>query len=136
MKTEISDSFYWIGLRPSDVTKLGLIFPVDDGEKMLVTNPLTIPMGWNNLTTLFCTATETITYLANEELHSHPPSLPKKLDDRAAAVVNAVSPTLDTTLVILSRDPLLLCTNAQLLAYVVIFVYDLLGLAQVPNHRS
>ena len=32
LKANVSDGFYRISLHPSDISKLGLIFPVDDGD--------------------------------------------------------------------------------------------------------
>ena len=92
-------------------------------------------MGWKSSPTLFCTATETVDDLANQDLRAHAPLRLHKLDGRAAAVISATVPTLDTTLVPLSWDPTPLHTNAQLLAYVDVFVDDLIGLAQCPTHR-
>ena len=91
-------------------------------------------MGWKNLPPLFCTATETVSDLANQALRAHSPSHLHKLDDRATALFGAASPTVDTTLSPLFCDPLLFCTNAQLLAYVDVFVDDFLGLYQGPTH--
>ena len=50
-------------------------------------------------------------------------------------VLSAASPTLYPTLVPLSRNLFLLCTNTQLSAYVDVFVDDFLRLLQVPTHR-
>ena len=55
LKADVSDGFYRIGLCPANAPNLDLIFPVDDGTKPLVANPLTLPMGWKNLPPLFCT---------------------------------------------------------------------------------
>ena len=114
----------------------GLIFPVYDSDKTIVaTPPLTLPMGWKNLPPLFCTATETVTDLANQTLCAHAPLRPHMLDGRVAAVASSADHTLDPTVVTLSQDTLLLRTNAQLLAYVEIFVDDFIGLAQGPTQR-
>ena len=129
LKTDVSNGFYQISLRPANAVKLGLIFPLYDGDEMLVANPPTLPMMWKNFPHLFFTATDNIADLANQDLCAHTPLRPHNLDDRASAVVNATAPTLDPTLDPLSQYPLLLRTNAQLLAYMEIFVDELLGLA-------
>ena len=91
-------------------------------------------MGWNNSPPLFCTATETVADLANQDLSSHAPLRSHNLDDRVTEFFGAEAPTLDPTMFPLSRDPLLLHTNAQLLTYVEVFFDDLLGLVQGPTH--
>ena len=45
IKADVSDGFYWIGLRPSDAAKLGLVFPSEAGKEDLVAILLTLPMG-------------------------------------------------------------------------------------------
>ena len=45
IKSNVSDGFYRIGLRPSDAAKLGLVFPCEDGDKDLVAILLTLFMG-------------------------------------------------------------------------------------------
>ena len=136
LKANASDRFYQIGLCSSKAPKLGLVFPVENGHKPLVSIPLALSIGWKNSPPLFCTSTETVADLANQYLHAHAPSRPHKLDDRAAAVISAAAPTLDHNLVPLYQDPLLLCNNAKILVYVDVFVDDLLGLAQGLTHRS
>ena len=69
LKAYVSDGFYRIGLRPAYAPKLGLIFPVDDGDELLFATPTTLPMGWKNLPPLFCTATKTIALLMNQSLY-------------------------------------------------------------------
>ena len=122
LNADVSNGFYQINLRPADAPKLGVIFPVDDGEKPLVANPMTLTMGWKNSSPLLCTSTKTVNDLSNQSLCAHAPSHMHKLDNRAAAVVSPAAPTLDLTLVPLLWDTLLLCTNAQILAYVDVFV--------------
>ena len=136
LKADVYGGFYQICLRPADDPKRGLIFPVDDDAKPLVAIFLILLMGWKNSPNLFCTATETVSELANQSLRAHPPSRLHKLNEGVAAVFSAAAPTLDPTGVPLSRDPLLLLlTNSQLLAYVDVFIDDFLGLAQGPTHR-
>ena len=128
------NGLYRIGLCSADGPKLGF-FPVDDSDKPLVVISLTLPIGWNNLLPFFCTATETVADLENQALCEHAPLRQHKLDNKASAVASAASPTLNPTLVPLSQDSLLLRTNAQLLAYVDVFIYNFLGLSQGPTHR-
>ena len=45
-KTDVSDGFYRIGLRPEDAPKLGLIFPNGADKEPMVAIPLMLPMGW------------------------------------------------------------------------------------------
>ena len=71
LKADVSNGFYHLGLRPEDAPELGLIFPSREEEEPIVSTPLTLPMGWNNSPTLFCTATETVADLANKSLRSH-----------------------------------------------------------------
>ena len=73
--------------------------------------------------------------LSNQAIRSHSPLRPNKLNKRADAVVSAESPTLYPILVPLFLDSLLLWNNAQLLAYVKVFVDDLLRLAQGPTNQ-
>ena len=73
---------------------------------------------------------ETVIDLLNQYLHANTPSRLHKLDYRSDAVISTSDPTLNPTLDPLSRDPLLLCANTQLLAYVNVFMNDLLGLDQ------
>ena len=75
LKVDISDGFYRIALVPSDIPKLGVVFPTGPGQEPLVALPLVIPMGWKNSPPLFCTATETIADLANQRINdkcTHP----------------------------------------------------------------
>ena len=73
LKSDVYDGFYRIGLRPTDAPKIGLIFPLNDGENPLLAKPMTVPMGWKNSPPLFCTETETISDLANQALRGHTP---------------------------------------------------------------
>ena len=71
LKTDVSDGFYRIGLRPEDAPKLGLIIPSGADEEPMVAIPLTLPTGWKNFPPILSTATETVADLANKSLHSH-----------------------------------------------------------------
>ena len=101
----------------------------------MVATPLTLPMGWKNSPPLLYTATETVAHLANESLCSHHPSIPHKLDERAAAIVPPPAPPLAEEHVNLTRNPYLRRPKAKLLAYVDVFVDNFLGLEQGPRHR-
>ena len=85
-KLDISDGFYRINLAIDDIPKLGVVFPVKDGEEKLVAFPLVLPMGWANSPPIFSAATETSADLANDALKSdkNPPDHP--LDDLAATM--------------------------------------------------
>ena len=77
-KLDISDRFYPVGLTPTDIPKLGVVFPTTDPAKPLVAPPLVLPMGWSNSPPAFSTATETAAdhMMANQELlhqQSHVP---------------------------------------------------------------
>ena len=60
----------------------------------MVATPLSRPMGWNNSSPLFCTATETLVDITNESLHSHQPRKPHKLDN----VAEEIAPPPETPL--------------------------------------
>ena len=107
LKADVSDGFYLIGLRPEDAPKLGLIFPSGKMEEPMVAIPLKLPMGWKNFPHLFCTATETVAYLANKSLRSRQPSKPHKLDDRAEAIALPPPPPLSQEHPQLTWDPYL-----------------------------
>ena len=47
-KTDLSDGFYRINLRPGDAPKLGVVFPTKAGGEPMVAVPLVTPMGWVN----------------------------------------------------------------------------------------
>ena len=88
MKIDIADGFYCIPLNVDDIPKLGVVFPVQEGEDLLVAFPLVLPMGWVNLPPAFCAATETSADIANamirrkEEPEPHPlGELPSKQDE-------------------------------------------------------
>ena len=105
----------------------------------MVAITLTLPTGWKNSPPLFCTATETVADLANEDLRTHHPSKQHQLDNRAEAIDPPPAPPLIQEHAQLTCDPYLRQPNANLLAYVDVFVDvfvdDFLGLAQGPRHR-
>jgi hypothetical protein len=67
-KLDVADGFYRVWVRPPDVLKLGVAFPVEPGEEPIVAFPLALPMGWVESPPYFCAITETITDLANERV--------------------------------------------------------------------
>ena len=70
MKVDLLDGFYRINLNVSDIPKLGVVFPIEQGEEPLVAFPLVLPMGWSNSPPIFSTATEIIADLANQRLQA------------------------------------------------------------------
>ena len=71
LKLDISDGYYRINLNPSDIPKLGVIFPTAETDEPLVALPLVLPMGWKNSPPSFCAATETIADIANTNFQSN-----------------------------------------------------------------
>jgi hypothetical protein len=67
-KIDISDGFYRIWVRASDVPKLGVLFPSANGDEYLVRFPLTLPMGWTESPKTFTASTETVADMANTAL--------------------------------------------------------------------
>jgi hypothetical protein len=94
LKVDLSDGFYRVWLRPSDVPVLGVALPSLPDEEPLVAFPLILPMGWCESPPYFCCAlTETVADLTNDRTSlpigtrprtlwriSLPPSLPPCLD--------------------------------------------------------
>jgi hypothetical protein len=95
-KLDISDGFYRINLAIDDIPKLGVVFPVKEGEEPLVAFPLVLPMWWANSPPIFSAATETSADLANEAIQrgDAPPSHP--LDDLAATLDDPVPQLVPT----------------------------------------
>lgn len=95
-KLDISDGFYRINLAIDDIPKLGVVFPVKEGEEPLVAFPLVLPMGWANSPPIFSAATETSADLANEAIQrgDAPPSHP--LDDLAATLDDPIPQLVPT----------------------------------------
>ena len=67
-KTYLTDGFYCLDLNTYDSHKLGIVFPTNPGTNPMVDSPLVFPMVWNNSPSVFSTATEIITNLANQRL--------------------------------------------------------------------
>ena len=131
-KADISDGFYRVNLKISDIPKLGLVFPTVPGQPPLVALPLCLPMGWTLSPPHFCAVTETIADLANRSL-ANPLRLPKQhvMDDRAHAVNIHTAPSSLTRPSLASRNPAI-PTRSSPLAAVDVFVDDLIALAQGP----
>ena len=100
-KLDLSDCFYRVPLRDSDIPMLGVAFPVAPGEPSLVALPLVLPMGWPESPPYFCSATETIVDLANDLAHStwSPPPHPLEVTD-------AMIPGVDTATTLTAPVPL------------------------------
>ena len=129
LKTDVSDGFYGIGIRPEDAPKLGLILLSGANEEPIVATPITLRLGWETSPPLFCADTETEADLENEFLRSHQPSRPHKLDNRSEAISPPLAPPLAKGHTQLTSNPYPRRPKAKLLAYVDVFVDDFLGLA-------
>ena len=161
IKVDISDGFYRLCLAPTDIPKLGVVFPTLPGQQRLVALPLVLPMGWKNSPPIFSTATETIADIANQRLNdpsytpSHHPlstlastiqltpaaSIPQQQQCQPSSSTMTqptTSPTPTPSIphhlqVPASRDPCLPTSTLQ--GYVDVFVDDFLVLAQgSPDH--
>ena len=100
MKLDLSDGFYQVPLRDSDIPLLGVTFLIAPGEPPLVAMPLVLPMGWTESPPYFCSTTETIADLANDLAHStlSPPTHPLE-------VAAATAPGADTALTLTAPAP-------------------------------
>ena len=70
-KIDVADAFYRVHLNPADSIRLGVLFPLEKGERQLIGFPLVLPMGWAESPPAFCAATETIADLTNVTLATH-----------------------------------------------------------------
>ena len=112
-------------------SKLGVVFPVREGEEPLVAFPLVLPMGWVNSPPAFCAATETSADIANAFIWSREEPKSYPLDDMASKSDEHASRPKDARIPNITRDPCLpdrLSTKP--LEYVNMFVDDFLALAQ------
>ena len=100
MKLDLSNGFYQVPLRDSDIPLLGVAFPVAPGEPPLVAMPLVLPMGWTKSPPYFCSATETIADLANDLAHSTWSPPPHPLE-----VAAATAPVADTAITLTAPAP-------------------------------
>ena len=78
---------------------------------------------------IFCTATETVAYLANADLCCNTKNLLHRIDDTAEDIVREEPPNLQPSLAGLKRNPYLRWANAELAACVDIFVNNFIVLA-------
>ena len=87
IKVDISDGYYRIPLQLDSIAKLAAVMPKEQGEEQLVALPMVLPMGWKNSAAIFCSATETITDIANERLRQPlpPDDSPHRLEGLAAS---------------------------------------------------
>jgi hypothetical protein len=81
LKVDLSDGFYRVWLRPSDMPVLGVAFPMLPDEEPLVAFPLVLPVGWCESPPYFCALTETVTDLTNERIAAHWDPPPHPLED-------------------------------------------------------
>ena len=77
---------------------------------------------------------EMVADLPNESLRSHQTSRPHNIEDMKEAIAPPPAPPLAEEHAKLTRNPYLRRPKAKLLAYVEVFVDDLLELAQGPWH--
>ena len=161
IKIDLADGLYRLALAPSDIPKLGVVFPTLPGQPRLVAFPMVLPMGWKNSPPIFCTATETVADLANSSINNpnHTPSthplsaLASTIDGRPASVPTDVphgpwqrksfssstslpspSGTPSATPTPTLRDPSLPSTLVK--GYVDVFVDDFIALAQGPDNAT
>ena len=86
LKLDISDGFYRINLAPTDIPRLGVVFPSRPGQEKLVALPLVLPMGWKNSPPIFSAATETSADIANCNLQANNTPAFHPLEVHAAAL--------------------------------------------------
>lgn len=134
-KLDISDGFYRVHLSTSGVPKLGVCLPPFPGLPPLVAFPLVLPMGWTESPPYFCTLTETVADLANQDLRRNKRADPHPLEPIAAhhdfEQHPDRGPDNPAPAVVQSHQPSLL---QRPLSYVDVFVDDLIGLGQ--NYRT
>jgi len=70
LKLDISDGIYRINLAIEGILRLGVVFPIAEGEEPLVAFPLVLPMGWTSSPPMFSAATETAADNANADIKS------------------------------------------------------------------
>ena len=148
LKIDLSDGFYRVQLRPSDVAKLGVALPTRAGEPRLVAFPLVLPMGWTESPPYFCAATETITDLANHygrtawspplhplehEAACAPPPPDDGREERLVTAPNAGTPRRISGLP--ARRPLQQRLPRDPAFHVDVFVDDEIAVAQGPAPR-
>ena len=135
LKVDVSNGFYCIRIRPRNTPKMDLIVLASEEDEPLVSTPLITPMICKNSPTILCASTETVSDLANNVLHDLCHTQHYPMDYHAERVSIQPFPPLNSFLSAIPRDPMPGCKNADLLAYVEIFVEKFLGLAQGPVHH-
>ncbi len=144
LKLDISDGFYRVGLAPTDIPKLGVVFPTTDPSKPLVALPLVLPMGWSNSPPAFSTATETAADMANQLLHQQSHVPPEHPLNSLAAQLDTLHPVPDSSIsssslpAPLQRDPSLPThhPSSTPASYVDVFVDDFIALCQGTSNLS
>ncbi|MGH7974087.1 MAG: hypothetical protein ACREBR_01075 [bacterium] len=91
-KVDIADGFYRIPLRDEDIPNLGVVLPVSPGENPLVAFPLTLPMGWLSSPPYFCTATETVADIANDNIRNRQSGSRHRLEEAASTILFPSAP--------------------------------------------
>ena len=146
LKLDISDGYYRMALTPSDIPKLGVVFPTPPNAKPLVALPLVLPMGWKNSPPAFCAASETSADIANINLSTSRPTRNHPLESHAAKYDEHFSPPITlpahnhqksphNLLAPTARDPSL-PTNQAPIQYIDVFVDDFLGICQGEKNKS
>ena len=69
------------------IPKLEVVFPTKLGQSPLIAVPFVLLMGWKNSPPHFCTATENITDLTNQQIHAGVDPPTHSLEDKAETVV-------------------------------------------------
>jgi hypothetical protein len=140
IKVDIADGFYRIWLNLDHIPKLAVAIPSLKGEEPLLALPLVLPMGWTESPPYFCTATETVTDVANARAMQgwNPPA--HRLDHEADSPPEPepIAPLPDhPSLPSLSLPPQIPATlhNRRKLGAFDVFVDDFIGLAQGSPQR-
>jgi hypothetical protein len=68
IKVDIADGFYCIWLNILDIPKLAIPISTLYGDGPLLALQLVLPMGWTELPSYFCAATETVSDMTNRRL--------------------------------------------------------------------
>lgn len=96
LKLDISDGFYRINLAIEDIPRLGVVFPVAEGEEPLVAFPLVLPMGWTSSPPIFSAATETAADIANADIKKTLPVPTHPLGTLASTMDDPIEPPAST----------------------------------------
>ena len=125
-KYDIADGYYRIQLTIDSMLPLAVTLPIRPGEAPLVAVPLVLPMGWKESAPYFCAETETVADLANDRLALRSPISPHRLEDWVLQQPTTTLPTADAMVGAVNPRPY----ASQPLAYVDVYIDDLIGLAQ------